>query len=305
MAHPTPRPDADPPPWSPLPDGSAHAQFVSLVLAVLDRAAMHVADTDGSTWRVTDEAGADLRVDLRTVATLCRDADRDAWPELVVEHLAPLLAPDPLAELEHDPDALRAAVRVRLYPAEALDGDHVSPPFREAAEGLCEVVVVDTPDAVVVAEADRFDVLDLSVRELFRLGRDNLRAHEPLTLEERTEGPVELLLAEGDSFYTATWALLLDEAVELPPDGALVVVPSRHALVAHPLRDGDAVRAVQTLLAIAHQHVAEAPGALSADLYWFHDGGLHRLPTEERDDGQLAFHPPDDFVEVLNRLVAG
>ena len=163
--------------------------------------------------------------------------------------------------------------------------------------------MVDTPDAVVVAEADRFDVLDLSVRELFRLGRDNLRAHEPLALQERTDGPVDLLVAEGDSFYTATWSLLLDEAVDLPADGALVVVPSRHALVAHPLRDGHAVRAVQTLLAIAHRHVAESPGALTADLYWFRDGGLHRLPTVEQDDGQLAFHPPDDFVEVLNRLV--
>ena len=305
MEHPTPRPDADPPPWSPLPDGSAHAQFVSLVLAVLDRAAMHVVDTNGSTWRVTDETGADVRIDLRTLVTLCRDADRDTWPELVVEHLAPVLAPDPLAELEQDPDALRAAVRVRLYPAEALDGDHVSPPFREAADGMCEVVVVDTADAVLVVEADRFDVLGLSARELFRLGRDNLRAQEPLDLQPRSDGPVELLVAEGDSFYTATWALLLDEAVELPPDGALVVVPSRHALVAHPLRDADAVRAVQTLLAIAHRHVAESAGALTADLYWFRDGGLHRLPTVEQDDGQLAFHPPDDFVEVLNRLVEG
>ena len=26
-------------------------------------------------------------------------------------------------------------------------------------------------------------------------------------------------------------------------------------------------------------------------------------PPEEQDDGQLAFHPPDEFVEVLNRVV--
>jgi hypothetical protein len=296
--------DAAPPDWSPLPDGASHAQFTSLVQAVLDRADMKVVEVDGPSWRVVDEQGADLRVDLSTLATLCRDEDREAWAELVVAHLGPLLAPDPMATLEHDPEALRTAVRVRLYPTEALDTDQVDPPSRQAAEGLSEVVVVDTDDTVLVVDADRYGVLGLSQRELFRLGRDNLREHEPLDLEPRDAGGVGLLLAEGDSFFTASWALLLDEAVDLPADGALVVVPSRHALVAHPLEDGDAVRAVQVLLGVAHQHAAESPGRLTPDLYWFHDGGLHLLPTEERDDGQLAFHPPDDFVEVLNRLVA-
>ena len=259
---------ADTPPaapdWSPLADGTAHAEFEALVEAVLDRARMQVLDRDGPAWRVADDDGADLRVDLRTLAALCRDDDRDRWAEIVLTHLGPLLAPDPMADLEDDPDALRDAVRVRLYPTEALAGDHVAPPHRQAADGLSEA----------------------------------------LDLRRRDDAAVELLVAEGDSFFTASWALLLDEAVDLPPDGALVVVPSRHALLAHPLRDGDAVRAVQVLLGIAHRHFAEAPGNLSPDLYWFHDGGLHRLPTEETDDGQLAFHPTDDFVEVLNRLVS-
>lgn len=299
---PTP-PDAVPA-WSPLPDTASHSEFVALVEAVLDRAAMRVVATDGPNWHVVDDDGADLRVDLRTLATLCRESPRDAWAELVLTHLAPLLAPDPMATLEDDPDALRDAVRVRLYPTPALEAGNVAPPHRQAADGLSEVVVVDTPDTVLVVDADRYDVLDLSARELFRLGRDNLREHEPLALETRSDAAVELLVAEGDSFFTASWALLLDEAVDLPPDGALVVVPSRHALLAHPLRDGDAVRAVQVLLGVAHRHYAEAPGNLSPDLYWFHDGGLHLLPTDETDDGQLGFHPPDAFVEVLNRLVA-
>ena len=303
MATPDDRPDAAPPPWSPFDDGPAHTQFTSLVGAVLDRAAMRVAATDGPRWRLVDDDGADLQVDLTTLASLCHDRARDEWPELVIEHLAPLLAPDPMAELEQDPDALRAAVRVRLYPTASLEDSQVDPPARQAAEGLSEVVVVDTPDTVLVVDADRYEALGLSPRELFRLGRDNLREREPLDVESR-DGAVALLVAEGDSFYTASWALLLDEAVDLPPDGALVVVPSRHALLAHPMRDGDAVRAVQVLLSVARQHAAEAPGALSTDLYWFHDGGLRLLPTVEQDDGQLAFHPPDEFVEVLNRLVA-
>lgn len=304
MVHDQDHPDRAPPDWSPLADGRAHVQFVSLVEAVLDRAGLAVADTDGPTWRVVDDDGTDLRIDLQTLATLCRDRERDAWPELVLAHLGPLLEPDPMVQLEQRPEALRAAVRVRLYPAATLDEEHVDPPARRVADGLREVVVVDTPDTVLVVDADRFGSLGLSTRQLFRLGRDNLRAYEPIDLQRRTDGPVELLVAEGDSFFTATWALLLDEVVDLPPDGALVIVPSRHAVLAHPLHDADAVRAVQVLLAVAHRHHGEAPGHLSPDLYWFHDGGLHLLPAVEQDDDQLGFHPPDEFVEVLNRLVA-
>lgn len=272
---------------------------------MLDRANVRVAATDGSVWRLVDDDGADLQVDLDTLATLCRDRERDTWAELVLSHLAPLLAPDPMATLADDPAALRDAIRVRLYPTEALEGSHITPPARPAADGLSEVVVVDTPDTVLVVDADRLDVLGLDHDALFTLGRDNLRQHEPIEAERRTSGSVELLVAEGDSFFTATWALLLDEVTDLPPDGALVVVPSRHALLAHPVRDADAVRAVQVLLAVAHRHVVDAPGALVPDLYWYHDGQLTLLPTEEQDDGQLAFHPTDEFVEVLNRLVEG
>ncbi len=71
----------------------------------------------------------------------------------------------------------------------------------------------------------------------------------------------------------------------------------------HPLRDADAIKAVQVLLGVAHRHFAEAPGNLTPDLYWFHDGTLQLLPTAEQDDGQLGFAPPDDFLEVLNQLV--
>ena len=294
------------PAWSPLPDAASHDQFVALVHAVVERAGLtSVAEGDGRTLRLQDDDGTDLRLDLQTLAILCRDTPRDEWAQLVVTHLEPLVAPDPMDALEDDPAALRDALRVRLYATAALDDQHVAPPSREVAHGLSEVVVVDTPDTVMVVDTDRFEVLDLSDAELLALGRDNLRAHEPVEADHHTTGPVELFVAESDSFYTATWALLLDELVEVPSHGALVVIPSRHALMAHPLRDADAVKAVQVLLGVAHRHFAEAPGNLTPELFWYRDGQLRLLPTTEQDDGQLGFAPPDDFMEVLNELVEG
>lgn len=293
-----------PPAWSPLPDAAAHDQFLALVDAVVDRADLRgTPEDDGRTLRLQDDEGTDLRLDLGTLAVLCRDAPRDDWAEMVVAHMAPLLAPDPMDQLEQDADALRDAVRVRLYPTSVLDEQHVAPPSREIADGLSEVVVVDTAETVMVVDTDRFGVLELSDAELFALGRDNLRTHEPVAAEHHTDGPVELFLAESDSFYTATWAVLLDELVDLPPHGALVTIPSRHALMAHPLRDAEAIKAVQVLLGVAHRHFAEAPGNLTPDLYWYRDGRLRLLPTAEQDDGQLGFAPRDDFLDVLNQLV--
>lgn len=292
------------PTWSPLSDAASHEQFIALVHEVVERVGLTgVAEDDGRTLRLQDDDGTDLRLDLQTLATLCRDAPRDEWAEMIVSHLQPLVAPDPMDALEDDPAALREAVRVRLYATAALDDQHVAPPSREVARGLSEVVVVDTPETVMVVDTDRFAVLALSDAELLALGRDNLRTHEPLQAERHTTGPVELFVAESDSFYTATWALLLDELVDVPSQGALVVIPSRHALMAHPLRGADAVKAVQVLLGVAHRHFAEAPGNLTPDLFWYHGGQLQLLPTVEQDDGQLGFAPPDAFLEVLNEFV--
>lgn len=292
------------PAWSPLPDAASHDQFTSLVHAVVERAGLtSVAEDDGRTLGLRGDDGTDLRLDLQTLAVLCRDAPRDEWAEMVVAHLEPLVAPDPMDALEDDPAALRAALRVRLYATAALDDQHVAPPSRQVARGLSEVVVVDTPDTVMVVDTDRFEVLALSDAELLALGRDNLRAHEPVEVEHHTTGPVELFVAESDSFYTATWALLLDELVDVPSEGALVAIPSRHALMAHPLRGADAVKAVQVMLGVAHRHFAEAPGNLTPELFWYRGGQLRLLPTAEQDDGQLGFAPPDEFLAVLNELV--
>jgi hypothetical protein len=206
------------------------------------------------------------------------------------------------ASLPDDLDALRDAIRVRLYPTAALEEAEVAPPTRTLAQGLSEVVVVDTPDSVMVVDTDHLEQLGHSDAELFALGRDNVRRFESVGLQHADE-PVELVVAEGESYFTASWAALLDELVEVPPHGALVVIPSQHALMAHPMRGADAVQAVQVLLGVAHRQFSEAPGPLTPDLYWFHDGELDLLPTVEQDDGQLGFHPTDAFLDVLNQLV--
>lgn len=290
----------DPPAWSPFTDGAEHQEFVSLVEEVLHRAGMDaVPEEDGAAYR---DRNSDTVLWLDNLAILCARAERDAWAELVLRHVTAMLHPDPMSELVDDPDAFRAAVRVRLYTEAAVAQHEGNLPRRTAAAGLVETVVIDTPETVAIVDAEAYAPLGLSEEDLFALGRDNVRTDGPpeVTIHE---GETELHVAESQSFFTASWALILDELIDVPEHGALVVVPSRHVLVAHPVRDQTAVSAVQVLLGLAHQHFAEAPGALSPDLYWYRDGNLTLLPATETDDGGLAFAPPDEFVEVLNAVV--
>ncbi len=46
---------------------------------------------------------------------------------------------------------------------------------------------------------------------------------------------------------------------------------------------------------------AQGPGSLGADIYWLRAGTFLRLPIEVQGK-QLAFTPPQEFVDMLNAL---
>ena len=193
-----------------------------------------------------DEAGADLRVDLRTVATLCRDADQDAWPELVVERL-PALPTDALTpSSSRTPRPCGPPSACGCCPAEALRAPTWRPPSARRPTGSVRSSSW-TPRTRWSWPRPTSSTCSTCppCASCSSFGATTSAHTSRWRYEERADSPVDLLVAEGDSFYTATSSLLLDEAIDLPADGALVVVPSRHALVAHPLRDGHTVPAVR------------------------------------------------------------
>jgi hypothetical protein len=110
----------------------------------------------------------------------------------------------------------------------------------------------------------------------------------------------------GDSFFTASHALFLEEYLPepVPELGALVAIPHRHLVIYHPIVDKTALAALQVMLPMAIGIFQEGPGSVSPSVYWWreaawwHEGQFTRIPAEI-DGKKLQVYPPNEFVEKV------
>ena len=106
----------------------------------------------------------------------------------------------------------------------------------------------------------------------------------------------------GESFFTATHALWADRFSEQPAEfGTLVGVPTRHTVVAHPIRDRGALTVIAQMLQLVARSFNDGPGSLSDGLYWLLDGRLERLETWIDEQGP-HLSPSPRFARVLEAL---
>ncbi|MFE3116626.1 hypothetical protein [Streptomyces niveus] len=251
---------------------------------------------------------------LYNVAELCRRAEPGAWAGIVEHHFNALDAATRSAESGAGPGSavgaedIRGSVYLRLVPDDAFPAEALSSfsYARHVATGLLEVLALDLPDSVRLL-GDQ-DVAGAGLEELRAAGRANL-VDEPVDYDvTRTDSGAIQHLVSGGSMFVASKALVLDDVArsltgrELPDEGALFTVPSRHFLVFHPLEDANAVGAINDLAAFglgAHQ---DNPGPLSPRIYWWHKGVVTCLT--EIDDATMSFSvvPPDELMTILRRL---
>lgn len=243
---------------------------------------------------------------LQNIAQTCSQADRDQWHDLIHSHFDCIFATsDDQNALRIDVsnlDKVRDNIRARLYPLE-LEQQSVETVHRAGPEGTLEVIVVDLPKSVRTVSRTEAIEWGLSREELFALGRRNLIERTTLQVHSvEVQAGIELMAFMGDAYYAASHALVLDQ--HLPgdlPHGALVGIPRRDVLLAHPIRNIGAADAIGSMLqAILHWH-AEGPGSLSPLLYWYVAGEFITLTYTIKDDA-LDFTPPVEFLDMLKRL---
>jgi hypothetical protein len=257
-----------------------------------------------------------LHVSMKNLRQLARLVPRDDWPALVSDHISTIVTaieePLDLSEFE----LAQHLLRTRIYPAEADNGILAARPF---APGLIEAVVVDTPTTVRTITVEEMDEWPVSRDALFVLGRANVRSDGALQVEEQELGKgVRVMVLHGWTFYAATHLAWLDEYLDIGPYGALVAVPSRSLIAAHPIRArgferesggwwGEATGAemVRAAAAQLHAHACQAyeegPGSLSPHLYWWRGGTLTLLEIRY-ERGALVL--PPEFVAALSARTA-
>ena len=216
---------------------------------------------------------------LWNIAALCRGVARREWPEVIDDHVRRVTTPArSLVDLSaHE---LRDALYLRLARDDSVPDAETLRYARQVAPGLLEVLAVDLPDAVVtLREDDRAAPGSLS--ELMEVGRANLRSlldADDVRSEIVTEGRnVSFTRITGDSFFTASLALLVRETVlrfsgeDDWGRGVLVAVPDRQELL-YRLVDGRSTAAtLRAMFDASRTGFHDGSGPLSPNVYHVRD----------------------------------
>ncbi len=257
---------------------------------------------------VLDDSGRGFG--LWNVAAACHQDERGrtAWPEVIDQHVARVLAsmdaPDPFEGLT--PDDARERTYARLYERDAVP-DLSDFPHQEFAPGLVEMLALDLPETIAVYNDERAAALGGPAR-LREWGMANLRA-EPVEHHERLELPdgarFDVLL--GSSAYTASRALLMPwlaaevAGEEAGSHGWLLSVPNRQQVVWHVIRDLSVIPSIQAMAGFTAAGFSDSPGPLSPHVYWWDGAGYQQL-TQYDADGALSVVVGEELQAMLERL---
>lgn len=213
--------------------------------------------------------------------------------------------PDP--DTPDTADLLRG-VHARLLPADSLTPE-IAGSMRYArlvADDLVFAYALDQPMSVrILTDAD---VAGVGHEELGQAAYTNLM-RTPVTHEEIPYEGTILHSFHGESHFVGSQALHLSAAVHrmtgesLPHAGALVVMPSRHNLVYHPIADGTVVEAVNHLATYALGAYEDGAGKLSPRVYWWHRGALKQLTVLDEETRTLSIQPPPHLLGMMKGLV--
>jgi uncharacterized protein YtpQ (UPF0354 family) len=209
-----------------------------------------------------------------------------------------------LDALAADYDQVKPILRVRLMPDESMGGVELPKSVtRQVAPGILAVLVFDFPDSTATVDVDHLAGWPVDEAAVFEQALDNLAAEPTPLHEDVAADDARLVVWYGDSFYVATLALRLAQVLPPGTSDALIAVPNRHTLIVTPIVDASAVAAMQAVFGMAVQLFRDGPGSISDQPYWWHEGALVQIPHRE-EGKRIAVYPPDDFVALLEAMVA-
>jgi hypothetical protein len=294
------------PAWAGKLDAKGFERFLRVLDAEMHRRGWdYRVEGDGLTTR--EGGGAPRAYGLSNLAQLCGQLDRREWPTVVQSHFDNMLAgeqanssDDPFADFER----AKPNLRLRIFAEDTSFGAGMDLVRYPLAPGLMAVLTLDLPTTVVTVPAKTASEW-APVDELYRLALDGIRREPAPGRQVADFGQGTAIVELGDSFFTASRLLLLPEVVDLEgADGALVAVPTRHALAVHVIRDTSVVSVLGLFAVFANNMWKAGPGSISPSVYWWHAGALTPIPVDIDEGSRVSIRPPDAFVELLNEIAA-
>lgn len=292
------------PEWASFMSGDEYRAFAQALGDEMTKRGWTSRITDAGSVVVDRGAGQPEEFGLVNLAQICHQVERSRLPEAIETHFANLATAEAVTATLADFGVAEPLLKVRVYraselPSEALAGMVTTP----LAPDLVGVLVADLPTTVQTLSKATVSGWGVAIDELFGIATRHM-AEEAATYDTSDidiGGGASAKAMSGNSFFVGSQIIRFRDLAGDLPQGALIVIPTRHILLWHPIATAEStIRAVNSLIALARNLHAQGPGSLTQTLFWWH-GALTVLPAVV-DGGKVQFVPPDEFVELLNSL---
>jgi hypothetical protein len=259
----------------------------------------------GDSVECVDAAGKDHVIGLDNLFRRARQIERADWPQLITEFLNTVGSIDPDENLPDSLDQAADQVLVRLGPPmnKLVEEARVwSQPLDDT--GLWVNLVIDYPNRMCY-------VTEQLIRDSGRPGSRwletallNLATRTPANAFHVVDEETGLWMCSTGDAYDSSRALLLDRLLpEFIADGYFVALPGRDALFVLPV-NSQGLGEVHILRLLAQKNYQSAPYPISEEVYWVQGGVWRRFPIHVKGE-QITIEPPEEFNEVLDRLMPG
>jgi hypothetical protein len=279
------------PSWARFMDQTTFAQFTDVAKVVRERHRAAVIDWDQGSWRQSKDS-PDLRGFLN-LAQICNGLEPNEWLA-EIRHFVQL-ADSGLEGRKRLPfDQARNQLKVRLFPPDYAPPDFlVTAPY---SDSFSSALVLDRPDLVQSVNKAEVEEWGVPVHELFKVGLANVFKQDRVQLSRYGGDDPEtgLYLMEDTSFFTASYALMLDRLIKFDDQvGLFVIIPSRH-FVSFQKVSKDVAPLLPTLGSMAAELFKDGPGSVTADVLWFRRGQFEKVTLA---DGLVT--TPDELAALL------
>lgn len=295
------------PDWASFFNNENYTEFIKVVKDYFTRKNIEYTIQDGVLTVDTNEFGMNS-LGLVNVAQVCNQDEKRNYGAIVKEHFDSLIRTNKFnREFKkgiRDYDKVKEYIGVRIYSTDYFAQlDKSSLLTKPLAENLDTTLIFDLPDAIETIKKEETDEWGKSVDELFETGIQNIRQKCEFEISrEQMTGDFTIWFVQGNHFFTPNIVLDFNKYPELIGTyGSLIGIPHRHAVIIYPIENIEVVNAINSLIPIINGMYHEGPGSISGYLYWYKDGLFENLPYKI-EDSKLQFYPPENFVEILNKL---
>jgi hypothetical protein len=277
----------------------------SLLALVADNLGYTCSFAPGESGTLTLSGPRTVVVRLAGLRAEARRRSREDWPMLVSEHLSHVLdaADEPLDAC--DLGQVRSLLRTRIQLDEDLGSAHVV--GRHLTADLVEVLTVKYGATGRPIRPEEVGCWPITAAQALDLALENVRQDERLSVTEGDLGGVAIRRLSGPTASAVAHLRRLGDYLPVPSDGVLVALPDPATLIVHPVESLGVVRAIERLRLFAQREFDRRAGALSSQVYWWHDGRLRLIRSDlVSQDGQtrLVVAPPPEFARVLAALAS-